>query len=76
MCDRIGCTHFPDLSKMNFGGAVAPSRRGFLKGAAAVSTKKARIQMDMPSLKIIPRKMHDENGIPFANRPDAVILPA
>ena len=38
MCERIGCTHFPDLSKMNFGGAVAPSRRGFLKGAAAVST--------------------------------------
>ena len=38
MCDRIGCTHFPNLSQMNFAGAVAPSRRGFLKGAAAVST--------------------------------------
>ena len=38
MCDRIGCMHFPNLSGMNFAGAVAPSRRGFLKGAAAVST--------------------------------------
>jgi NitT/TauT family transport system substrate-binding protein len=38
MCDRIGCTHFPNLSQMNFAGAVAPSRRGFLKGAAAAGT--------------------------------------
>ena len=38
MCDRIGCTHFPKLSEMDFSGAVQPSRRRFLKGAAAVST--------------------------------------
>lgn len=38
MCERIGCTHFTTLSKMNFAGTAAPSRRGFLKGAAAVST--------------------------------------
>ncbi|WP_439610885.1 ABC transporter substrate-binding protein [Reyranella sp.] len=38
MCERIGCTHFPNLSSMNFAGAVAPSRRGFLKGVAAAST--------------------------------------
>src|SRR4030095_12300562 len=39
MCDRIGCTHFPKLSEMDFSGAAAqPSRRRFLKGAAAVST--------------------------------------
>jgi len=39
MCDRIGCTHFPKLSEMDFSGrAVAASRRGFLKGAAALTT--------------------------------------
>jgi len=38
MCDRIGCTHFPRLSEMDFSGAPAASRRRFLKGAAAVST--------------------------------------
>ena len=38
MCDRIGCTHFPKLSGMDFSGAAAASRRGFLKGAAATST--------------------------------------
>ena len=39
MCDRIGCTHFPKLSEMDFSGARRPpSRRRFLKGAAAVST--------------------------------------
>ena len=38
MCDRIGCTHFPKLSEMDFSGAAVPSRRRFLKGAAAVST--------------------------------------
>ena len=38
MCDRIGCTHFPKLSEMDFSGAATPSRRRFLKGAAAVST--------------------------------------
>ena len=38
MCDRVGCMHFPELSAMNFAGTVAPSRRSFLKGAAAVST--------------------------------------
>lgn len=39
MCDRIGCMHFfPKLSEMDFSGAAAvPSRRGFLKGAAAAS---------------------------------------
>ncbi|MFO1157663.1 MAG: ABC transporter substrate-binding protein [Reyranellaceae bacterium] len=35
MCDRIGCTHFPKLSDMDFTGAAAPSRRRFLKSAAA-----------------------------------------
>ena len=38
MCDRIGCTHFPKLSGMDFSGAAVASRRRFLKGAAAVST--------------------------------------
>ena len=39
MCDRIGCTHFPKLSEMDFSGARAQSsRRRFLKGAAAVTT--------------------------------------
>ena len=38
MCDRIGCTHFPKLSEMDFSGAAIPSRRRFLKGAAAVGT--------------------------------------
>ena len=38
MCDRIGCTHFPKLSEMDFSGTAQPSRRRFLKGAAAVST--------------------------------------
>ena len=42
MCDRIGCMHiFPKLAGMDFSGAAAaaaPSRRGFLKGAAAAST--------------------------------------
>ena len=39
MCDRIGCTHFPKLSDMDFSGAAAaPSRRRFLKGAGAAST--------------------------------------
>ena len=39
MCDRIGCTHlFSKLSEMDFSGAPVPSRRGFLKSAAAVST--------------------------------------
>ena len=39
MCDRIGCTHFlPKLSEMDLSGAAKPSRRGFLKGAAAAGT--------------------------------------
>lgn len=39
MCDRIGCTHFPDLRKLDFSAAaVASSRRRFLKGAAAATT--------------------------------------
>ncbi len=38
MCDRIGCTHFPKLSEMDFSGATASSRRGFLKRAAATGT--------------------------------------
>ena len=38
MCDRIGCTHFPKLSEMDFSGAAVPSRRRFLKGAAAATT--------------------------------------
>ncbi len=47
MCDRIGCTHFPKLSDMDFSGrAVAASRRGFLKGAAALTT----ISMGMGSM--------------------------
>ncbi|MGZ5911030.1 MAG: ABC transporter substrate-binding protein, partial [Reyranella sp.] len=38
MCDRMGCTHFPKLSEMDFAGAAVPSRRRFLKGAAATTT--------------------------------------
>ena len=38
MCDRIGCTHFPKLSEMDFSGTVSASRRRFLKGAAAATT--------------------------------------
>jgi NitT/TauT family transport system substrate-binding protein len=38
MCDRIGCTHFPKLSEMDFSGAAVASRRGFLKGAAAAGS--------------------------------------
>src|SRR5258707_10599446 len=38
MCDRIGCTHFPKLSEMDFSGAATASRRCFLKGAAAATT--------------------------------------
>lgn len=39
MCDRIGCTHFPDLRTLDFtGAAAASSRRRFLKGAAAAAT--------------------------------------
>ena len=38
MCDRIGCRHFPKLSEMDLTGAAAPSRRRFLKGAAAATT--------------------------------------
>lgn len=39
MCDRIGCTHFPDLRKLDFSAAAAASsRRRFLKGAAAATT--------------------------------------
>ena len=38
MCDRIGCTHFPKLSEMDFSGATVASRRRFLKGAAAAAT--------------------------------------
>jgi NitT/TauT family transport system substrate-binding protein len=38
MCDRIGCTHFPKLSDMDFSGRAVASRRGFLKAAAAVTT--------------------------------------
>jgi NitT/TauT family transport system substrate-binding protein len=38
MCDRIGCTHFPKLSALDFSGAAVASRRRFLKGAAAATT--------------------------------------
>ena len=39
MCDRIDCTHlFPKLSRMDFSGVATPSRRRFLKGAAAATT--------------------------------------
>src|ERR1700716_3907979 len=38
MCDRIGCTHFPKLSEMDFSGAATASRRRFLKGAPAPAT--------------------------------------
>ncbi len=37
MCDRIGCTHFPDLTNVDLSGATA-SRRRFLKGAVATTT--------------------------------------
>src|SRR5262249_41931556 len=38
MCDRIGCTHFPKLSALDFSGAAVASRRRFMKGAAAATT--------------------------------------
>src|ERR1700757_4657417 len=38
MCDRIGCTHFPKLSDMDFSGTPAASRRRFLRGATAAGT--------------------------------------
>src|ERR1700749_1427047 len=38
MCDRIGCTHFPQLQNMDFTGRAVSSRRSFLKRAAAVTT--------------------------------------
>jgi NitT/TauT family transport system substrate-binding protein len=38
MCDRIGCTHFPKLSGLDFSGAAVASRRRFMKGAAAATT--------------------------------------
>jgi NitT/TauT family transport system substrate-binding protein len=37
MCDRIGCTHLPRLSEMDFSGAPVASRRRFLTGAAAAT---------------------------------------
>jgi NitT/TauT family transport system substrate-binding protein len=37
MCDRIGCTHFPNLTGVDLSGAAA-SRRRFLKGAVATTT--------------------------------------
>lgn len=37
MCDRIGCTHFPNLTGVDLSGRAA-SRRRFLKGAVATST--------------------------------------
>ena len=36
MCDRIGCTHFPNLTNVDLSGASA-SRRKFLKGAVATT---------------------------------------
>jgi len=38
MCDRIGCTHFPKLTNMDFSDRAVSSRRSFLKRAAAVTT--------------------------------------
>jgi NitT/TauT family transport system substrate-binding protein len=38
MCDRIGCTHFPKLSEMDFSAAAVASRRRFLKGGAAAAS--------------------------------------
>ena len=38
MCDRVGCTHFPKLTDMDFSGRAVSSRRSFLKKAAAVTT--------------------------------------
>src|SRR5258705_2243392 len=38
MCDRYGCTPLPDFRNMDLSGKSAPSRRGFRKGAWAVTT--------------------------------------
>lgn len=39
MCDRIGCTHLPNLAALDFSDtAASSSRRRFLKGAAATTT--------------------------------------
>ena len=37
MCDRIGCRHLPDFRNMDLSGKAVPSRRKFLKAAAATS---------------------------------------
>ena len=59
MCDRIGCTHFPKLSEMDFSGAVVPSRRRFLKGAAAAAT----ISMAMGPGMLLGGPAHAAAGI-------------
>jgi NitT/TauT family transport system substrate-binding protein len=38
MCDRTGCTHFPNLTGVDLSDAAASSRRKFLKGAIATTT--------------------------------------
>ena len=37
MCDRIGCTHFPKLTDMDFSGRAVSSRRSFLKKTAVTA---------------------------------------
>src|SRR6202171_2295927 len=59
MCDRIGCTHFPKLSEMDFSGAATASRRRFLKGAGAVST----ISMAMGPGMLLGGPAHAAAGI-------------
>ena len=58
MCDRIGCTHFPNLTNVDLSGASA-SRRRFLKGAVATST--IAMAMGMP----LDKEVHSKAGRPF-----------
>jgi NitT/TauT family transport system substrate-binding protein len=65
MCDRIGCTHFPNLGSMDFSGAVAPSRRKFLKSAAAVTT--ISMGMGMAGLAHAAGGIKSTHGSGFCN---------
>src|SRR5260370_35887399 len=65
MWDRIGCTHFPKLSEMDFSGAAVRSRRRFLKGAAAATT----ISMALVPGILLGGPAHAAAGIQPAPRP-------
>ena len=67
-CGRSGCNNLPSgaassAAKMMPANAMAARIAPCLQPASetAVINSKAKIQMVMPPLKIIPKKMHDEN---------------